>query len=423
MKLLRLGICLLAAFSVLAFGTVEVWSESILEAGAALLFLWWAIEIFRKPEIQVRWSPLYWPLTGFLGIVTLQLALGGTVYPFLTRVALLKIGACALLFFLAGQAFEERRDLRWFAWFLMLFAFAVAIFGIAQNLTSNDKLYWIRPLTNGGKPFGPYVNRNDFAGLMELLAPTGLSLLLFRGIRREQMPVVGILTIVPIAALFLSGSRGGIASFLVEGGLLIVIVERRRAGKFHVAAAAFVVLAALATVGWLGADKMLGRFTHYRSGEVSLERRWTMVKGTWNVFRDHPLHGTGLGTLVDVYPKYETYYDGKIVDHAHDDYVEALAETGVAGGLCGAVFFLLLFREARRRLMAEQSSFSLGLHAGAIVACSGLMVHSLVDFNLHIPANGLFFLLMASLAVAPALPPRNRAPGGEISDYAGHFRG
>jgi O-antigen ligase len=423
MKSLRISICLLAAFSVLAFGAVEVWSESILEAGAALLLLWWAILILRKPEMQIRWSALYWPLLGFLGIVTLQLALGGTAYPFLTRVALLKIGACALLFILAGQAFQKRRELRGFAWFVMVFAFAVAIFGIAQNFTSNDKLYWFRPLTNGGNPFGPYVNRNDFAGLMELLTPMGLSLLLFRGVRREQMPVVGILTVVPIAALFLSGSRGGIAGFLFEAGLLIVFMLRRGAGKFRVAAAAVVVLAALVTVGWLGADKVIGRFTHYRSGEVSLERRWTMLKGTWNVFLDHPFAGAGLGTLVDVYPRYETFYDGKIVDHAHDDYAEALAETGIAGGLCGLVFLFILFKEARRRLMAEQSLFSLGLHAGATTACAGLLIHSFVDFNLHIPSNGLFFLLMASLAVTPALPPRNHAAPDENPLGLRGFRG
>jgi O-antigen ligase len=409
MKILRFGICLLAAFSVLAFGTVEVWSESILEAGAALLLVWWAILILRRPDTQVRWIAFYWPLLAFLGIATLQLALGATAYPFLTRVALLKIAACALLSFLAGQAFRERQDLRMFAWFVMLFAFAVAIFGIAQSFTSSDKLYWIRPLTNGGNPFGPYVNRNDFAGLMELLAPMGMSLLLFRGIRREQMPVVGILTIVPIAALFLSGSRGGIAGFMFELGLLIVMLQRRRAGPIHLVAALAILLAALATVGWLGADKLLGRFTHVHSGEVSLERRWSMTRGTWNVFREHPVVGTGLGTLVDVYPKYETEYDGKIVDHAHDDYVEALAETGIAGGLCGLAFFLLFFREARQRLKAEQSSFSLGVHAAGITACSGMLVHSFVDFNLHIPANGLFFLLMASMAVAPVLRPRNLA--------------
>ncbi|MGH9864985.1 MAG: hypothetical protein ACRD4H_06175, partial [Candidatus Acidiferrales bacterium] len=163
MRLLRIGICLLIAFSVLAFGTVEVWSESILEVGAGLLFLWWAILILRNHEIEMHWSVIYWPLLAFLGIAMVQLAFGATAYPFLTGVALLKISACSLLFFLIGQAFRSRHDLRFLASFLMCFAFGIAVFGIAQNFTSHYVLYWYRPLTSGGNPFGPYVNRNDFA--------------------------------------------------------------------------------------------------------------------------------------------------------------------------------------------------------------------------------------------------------------------
>ncbi|MFI5072709.1 MAG: hypothetical protein ACHP8A_17655, partial [Terriglobales bacterium] len=154
MRLLRIGICLLIAFSVLAFGAVEIWSESILEVGAAVLFLWWAVLICRNREIETHWSPVYWPLLAFLGIATLQLVFGATAYPFLTGVALLKISACSLLFFLIGQAFRNPRDLRFLVWFLMCFAFGVAVFGIAQNLTSHDVLYWYRPLTNGGNPYG-----------------------------------------------------------------------------------------------------------------------------------------------------------------------------------------------------------------------------------------------------------------------------
>lgn len=409
MRLLRIGICLLIAFSVLAFGTVEIWSESILEVGAAVLFLWWAILICRNREIETHWSPVYWPLLAFLGIAVLQLAFGATVYPFLTGVALLKISACSLLFFLIGQAFRSPRDLRFLVWFLMCFAFGVAVFGIAQNFTSHYVLYWYRPLTNGGNPFGPYVNRNDFAGLMELLAPIGLSLVLFRGVRTEQMPFVGILTVVPIVALLLTGSRGGIVSFAFELGVLALIVYVARSKRSQIVPFAIVVLAALLAVGWLGANRVLDRFSSYHADELTANRRVTMLKGTWHVFLAHSVIGCGLGTLVAVYPRYETYYDGKIVDHAHNDYVEALAETGIAGGICLLAFFLLWLSEARMRLVREQTFFSKAIHAAGVTACAGMAVHSFVDFNLHIPANGLVFLVMIALSTAPVLERKKHA--------------
>jgi len=107
-----------------------------------------------------------------------------------------------------------------------------------------------------------------------------------------------------------------------------------------------------------------------------------------------------LGTLQQVYPPYETLYDGKIVNHAHNDYLEALAETGVLGGLCCAWFLAVMFFEPLRFLQNEGNSFANTLRLCGWTACCGLLVHSLVDFNLHIPSNLLLFLMMALLASA-----------------------
>jgi len=94
------------------------------------------------------------------------------------------------------------------------------------------------------------------------------------------------------------------------------------------------------------------------------------------------------------------------VNHSHNDYAEALAETGVAGGLCGLVFIGLLFWRAWKILAVEKDPRGFAHHAGALVACLGLLVHAAVDFNFHIPSNALIFLLQAALAtsVFPALP-------------------
>lgn len=407
MRAIRIGICVLAAFAVLAFGTVEIWSAAILEIGAATLFLCWALLLVLRREVEIRWNKTFWPLLAFIGIAGLQLAVGETAYPFLTRVALLKLVACALLFFLTVQSFRTRQDFKSLAWFLMGFGFLVAVLGLAQNYTSHYLLYWFRPLTEGGNPFGPFVDRNHFSGFMELIVPVGMSLVAFRGVRREQMAFVGILTLVPIVALVLTASRGGIVSFVVEVGFLSLLMRTRKV-KFQALAVATVLLAALAVLGWLGAGRVLERIKASNVGELSSGRRASMLRGAWHVFLDHPWSGTGLGTLVAVYPKYETLYDGKIVDHAHDDYAELLAETGIAGGLCGLVFLVMLFRESAKRLAEEQSAFSQAFHVAGTVACLGLCIHSLVDFNLHIPANGLLFLIQASVIIAPAFHPRRR---------------
>jgi O-antigen ligase len=420
MKIIRGGLCMIFAFTVLAHGAVEAWSESLLEIGAAVLLLIWAVLVYRDATLKIRWSALNGPLLCLLGIGLAQLIFHLTANSYLTRTELLKLVSYFIVFFLTAQAFRERADLVRLAWFLVFLGFAVSLLGIIQYFTAEGKIYWFRELTLGGSPFGPYVNRNHFAGFVELLLPVGLALLVFRGLHRDAFTMVGLLTIVPLGAVILSGSRGGIVSVAFELGVLVLLARsRKRPEGPRIAALAMVGLAAMALIAWLGAGEAIERFSEVHVGDVLLARRATMFRGTLHIFLDHPITGCGLGTLVSVYPRYETGYDGKVVDHAHNDYVEILAETGIVGGLCCAVFLWILFREARKNFEAEQGHFSRALHAGAITPVGGLLLHSFVDFNMHIPSNALLFLLQAYLATSPALPSESlgRRHRGRVAEH------
>ncbi len=405
MKGIRVGLVCLFAFSVLAFGAVEVWSQSLLEIGASILLISWAVIVYRDKQSTIRWNPLNWPLLGFIAVGIVQLAFHWTPNPFLTRVELLRLAAYFIIFFLTAQAFRERADFVKLAWFLIVLGFSVALLGIIQHFTSEGSIYWSRQPLQGGDVFGPYVNRNHFAGFIELVAPVGLSLLVFRGLRRDLFPMVGLLTIIPIGALILAASRGGIVSFALEVGVLFVLARTRRGlNGPRIIAMGVVALAAVVLVAWLGAGTAIERLSNTRVSDVTVMRRASMFRGAEHIFRDHPFKGAGLGAIISVYPRYETLYDGYVVDHVHNDYIEALAETGLLGGLCGVAFLWLLYREARKSFVAEQGHFSRALHASAIAAVCGLLLHTWVDFNLHIPSNALLFLLQAYLATSPPLP-------------------
>src|SRR5580692_2904621 len=237
MKVLRIGVCALVFFGVFSHGAVEDWARVVLEIGAALLFLAWAVRGYLTEEHQLVVSPLLLPLVALLLIALGQWVFHRTASPYGTRIELQLLLADILLLFLAAQAFRTLEDWRSFVWFVMSFGFFVSLFGILQHLTFNGKLYWVRELRFGGIPFGPYVNRNHFAGLVELLIPPGFAILILRAEQRDQLPLVALFTLFPIGALFLAASRGGIISFLAEIGLLaILIIFRRRAGRELVAA-------------------------------------------------------------------------------------------------------------------------------------------------------------------------------------------
>jgi len=401
MKPVRIGIFAIIAFAVLSHGAVEPWARGILEAATGILLLIWAVPfLLSKKECPLVLPPLLFPLLALALLATAQLAFRLTTSPFTTRVELQLMLSMLVLFFLAGQAFRTLADWRGFAWFVMILAFLVAGLGILQHLTFNGKLYWFRELKYGGVPFGPYANRNHFAGFAELVLPMSLVPLLLGRVRRERLAMVGMLAIIPLSALLLSASRGGIISLAAELAFLaLVLILRRTAGR-HLVAGGVVLLLAFLTVSWLGVNQILSRFSSLQTLEVTQGKRASMRHGTWQIFLDHPVLGTGLGTLQQVYPPYETLYDGKIVNHSHNDYLEALAGTGLVGGLCCAWFIGTLFISALGFLKSGDNSFANTLRLCGWTGCWGLLVHSLVDFNLHIPANLLLFLLMAMLATA-----------------------
>jgi len=398
MKFIRIGICALVVFGVASHGAVEDWARAVLEIGAALLFFAWAVRAYLTEERQLIVSPLLLPLVALLLLALGQWVFHRTASSYDTRLELQLLLADILLLFLAAQAFRTLEDWRSFVWFVMSFGFFVALFGILQHLTFNGKLYWFREMHFGGIPFGPYVNRNHFAGFSELVIPVSLVPLVLGKVRRERWFLVSLFAVVPIGALVLSASRGGIISFSVELGVLLLwLVLRRTVGR-HLLSGGAVLLLAFLMVSWLGVQQLVERFSSLQSLEVTVGKRASMRADTWRIFLDHPWTGTGLGTLQLVFPAYETLYDGRVVNHTHNDYLEGLAETGVAGGLCCVWFLGVLLFDALRRLSQPIGAFASTVQLSALIACLGFLTHSLVDFNLHIPANALLFFLMANLA-------------------------
>ena len=410
MKFLRVGICALVSFAVAAHGGVEDWARAILEIGVAFLFLIWALWFYFNEKEQPLFSPLLLPLALFFLVGLGQWFSGATSSLYNTRIELLLVLASLIFLFLCVQVFRTLKDWRGFVWFGMGLGFVVSVFGILQYLTFNGKLYWFRELRYGGAPFGPFVNRNHFAGFAELVFPLALVPLVLGRVRRERLAVVALFAAMPIVALFLSASRGGIVSFFVQLALLTYLLLRRRGLGKHLLGVAAVLLAALLMVTWLGVGRILERFSSFQSFEVTEGKRAAMRRGSWHIFLDHPLAGTGLGTFQIVYPRYETLYDGKIVNHAHNDYLETLAETGLLGGFCCVWFLVVLLLKSLSRFRENDFSFAGALQLSGMVACAGLLVHALVDFNFRIPSNLWLFLLMAHLATAEIQQPPPPAP-------------
>jgi O-antigen ligase len=111
-----------------------------------------------------------------------------------------------------------------------------------------------------------------------------------------------------------------------------------------------------------------------------------------------------LGTFETVYPAYRSFYTTLYVNAAHNDYVQVLVETGILGFACVLWFISVLYRNGAKDFRHWNQSWRGVLQLSAFVACTGLLVHSVLDFNLQVPANAAFFFVFCALATS--LSPR-----------------
>jgi O-antigen ligase len=343
-------------------------------------------------------------------LVGVQYFAGLALDPAATKEALLKLVTDLMLFFLAGQFLAEAGERQWrkMGLALTLYTFAIGVFATLQFFSSRNLIYWAIP--SPGYTFGPYVNHNHYAGLMEMLIPLAVASALPAIHKHPSAVLLGVAALVPIASLLLSGSRGGFIALVVEvllAAILIFLCGPRRARKAAASVGGLAIIAAVVLFFWMAprqtAERLATMADATHSPEVALADRLAPAKDSLRIFRDHPWLGAGLGSFETVFPRYQSFPSDFTWDHAHNDYAEALAETGAAGGtliLCAlGLFFWLAFRNLHERLRHRAGWIQLG----AALGCCGLLVHSLVDFNLHIPANAAWFAVCVAIAASPEI--------------------
>jgi O-antigen ligase len=313
-----------------------------------------------------------------------------------------------VFFFLATQLFAGGGSgtLRVFGLVVLVFAGSMGLFAILQFASGTRKIYGI--VDTLGSVFGPYANPDHFAGLMEMLIPVAVLYIVGRHRRFSLEGSVWRVSAFTLAlvSLLLSGSRGGLLALSAE--IAVATSALRRAGARTVGsrrlstAAALTLLAGLVLFAYVDP----GRVTHKLGSVAYVNRTWAEWAGerknlaldSLRMWRDHPVLGVGLGNFETAYPRYQSFPSDLWIDHAHNDYVEAAAETGLVGALlilsALALFFHLAFRDWGRPLRSRAGWIRLG----AAIGCCGMLVHSLGDFNLHIPANAAWFAVLAGIA-------------------------
>jgi tetratricopeptide (TPR) repeat protein len=130
--------------------------------------------------------------------------------------------------------------------------------------------------------------------------------------------------------------------------------------------------------------------------------RLGLWKDSMNIVKDFTITGSGFGSFLSVYPKYRTIPDGSVADHAHNDYIEFLTEGGLLGVVLFGWFLVSVFLNAFATFRKRRDRYAVYMFIGAVTGIAAILIHSIIDFNLQIGANGLYFFLLLGLLVSAA---------------------
>jgi len=443
-----LGAPLLAVgFAIWAFGGVYGWAYGLAYLLVFGALAGWCVQCGRGRR-QPRWHPTYVPVAAFGLLAVAQYLTGHTAVAASTATALLHLSAAGAVFLLVSQMYRGSRDARWMAACFAVFTMALALLAILQILTASQGIYWHFTYAFAS-PAGSFVNRNHFAGCMEMLLPISCLAVYWR---RHQSwiyllpwaaaPALGV------AAVVLSASRGGIVSLLAQTLAAAVMIAwmARRSGpaanpsdspaaaqvagwlplpvdwaatppsataprrRRHPAprartrwAAVLLCLGLTAVLVWAaGSSRLQARLSVADLHAPGVVQRQQLNRSSLAMFRRRPLLGWGLGTWANVYPEFALFTDTSVYAYAHNDYLQSLAETGAAGALCILAVWVVWgfeFWDGVRRRGSRGRAPARAMAVAAALSCLGILIHSWVDFNLHIPANLMLFFIMLALAL------------------------
>jgi len=315
---------------------------------------------------------------------------------------------------------------------VVAFGVALALFGIVQRAVLGDHAwggmliygFW-KPLNLLTTPFGPFVNKNHFAGWMLMGLPLAIGLGLGWAERLQKrgrgwrdvllwlsspdggmLQLAALATMVMGVSLLMTRSRSGVAAFVLSMMIAAVVVGRRfGAGRSRWVAIGALAVMLVGIFAWAGADVS----DRFRSGSVGLRR--VIWRDSVAVIRDFPLVGTGLNTFGTAMLSYQTTQRDQHFQEAHNDYLQILVEGGLIGGLPAAFALVMLARAIRRRFATHQDeAMAYWLRVGATTGLIAIGLQSLVEFSLQMPGNAVFCVVLMAIALHEA-PVRHRQSG------------
>ncbi len=380
--------------------------------------------VFLSPEAKIDGDMSLPPAMTIGGLQSSHPWYSLAPYIFPVRSSLIIWLVYGLFFFGLIRTLNSRKRIETAIVVILLTGCFESLYGIMQIFSGHHHIWWFED-KNVKAVSGTYLNRNHFAGFMEMgiiLAIAYAGALAQRDAhrrtpvtrsRRLRNRIIAYLSgdegyprrfliifsgVVMGTGLLLSASRGGIIStagaLLLMGLFFVFRSSHRRKGLI-------ILILFFMTLGYgiyIGLDYTLGRFEFF---DRDMEDRLTMTKKAVGLYKDFLFAGTGIGSFEYSYARYQDpVHLNAFINYAHNDWIQFLAEGGTIGALLLLVGMGWFILRTLNNWREKSDDFAVCLGLAPFAALFAMGIHSISDFNLHRPAN--MMLLIAVLAIGTA---------------------
>lgn len=433
-----LAIIILAAFP---NGTVEVWHKAAVISGIAFVALIRIVARIAAGSFRIAEPGLLAPMVGVMLVAVVQCIpspVTGTVIsrdPYETRAFILVLGSlivCGEVLFTYATNVSRLKILT-----LLVIAVAAgsALFGFLWELLAGSDYNIFASYVRPHQGYAQFINRNHFAVLVEMALGLLIGLLLKAQLNEKQRFFGWVLAGGLIYSLIAASSRGGLVSL---AGLAVFAVflhvftkdsDRRERPRRFTALTKFAAASGICVLvfglivfmaAFVGGDRLASRFEKTDAEIATIDTTRTNRNLIWvstiDLIKAEPILGVGFGAYEAAITGYDRSNGTAALKQAHNEYLEVPANGGLIGTLAFIVFGVLVAVRIKRNLMSADRMRS-AYTFGAAVGIFGVMVHSLVDFGLHVMVNALLFVVMIVIAAAEITTLRRKGTVSHAERY------
>lgn len=404
--------CSLLIFMPLARGGAHLWTHTVAVIGVLLIVTALFLENIKSGQPKFKRTELFYPIVVLFSWVFLSFLLSSSKPDSIESIVDLLVYVS--VYYITLHLIRTRSQQRALVYLLISICLFLSLFGFLKLLALNPFSWWHYEGLYEGLNFlsSTYGNHNHLAGYLEMVIPLLLCLFLVKTRRGMAKYLMLFLVVVLFASHTLALSRGGWVSIFIS--LLFmgsVLYSQRRFKRKKI------ILMIVGSVIFLlffvmAGTNMLERILTVtdRDTVVGLNGRSIAWQGVYEMIKAHPILGSGPGSFATIFTQYQPPGMTARFFYAHNDYLQYIAELGYPILIFIAWFLYIIFKTGFKKLQSP-SRQTWGITLGAMTGIVAILIHSFVDFNLHIPANAMLFTVLVALVMGDVESRREKGKG------------